>query len=356
MELILAVSLALIFFALAGGLWWSLRGLSQKLESSQVQGQSLQLMQTQLESLRGQVAEQLSRMSEQMAQSQDSIGQRLDNAAKVVGEVQKSLGGLGQATAQMMKLGETMNKEISSLQGVFQPPKMRGGIGEVLLANLLAEVLPREHYELQHSFKTRSVVDAVIRLPEGMVPVDAKFPLENFRKFMEEPEEKAKAAARREFTRDVRKHIDAISEKYILPDEGTLDFALMYIPAENVYYEVILRGDEGEKEIYQYSISKKVIPVSPNSFYAYLSALVRGFRGLKIAEKAQEILAGLDRLSGDFRRFEEDFSLVGKHLSDALKKFQDSEKRLTRFEDKLISLKEGAPSQASGQEQTLLPG
>lgn len=355
MEMIFAVSVVLLLLFLGGGLWWSLQRLSQKLEASQVQGQSLQMMQTQLESLRGQVSDQLSRINEQLVQSQDSIGQRLDNAAKVVGEVQKSLGGLGQATAQVVKLGETLNKEISSLQGVFQPPKMRGGIGEVLLSNLLAEVLPREHYELQYGFKTRSVVDAVIRLPEGMVPVDAKFPLENFRKFMEEPEEKAKAAARREFTRDVRKHIDAISEKYILPDEGTLDFALMYIPAENVYYEVILRGEEGEKEIYQYSISKKVIPVSPNSFYAYLSALVRGFRGLKIAEKAQEILAGLDRLSGDFRRFEEDFSLVGKHLSDALKKFQDSEKRLTRFEDKLLSLKEGSPA-VSGKEQTLLPG
>jgi DNA recombination protein RmuC len=122
-----------------------------------------------------------------------------------------------------------------------------------------------------------------------------------------------------------------------MPDEGTLDFALMYIPAENVYYEAVLRDEEGE--LFRHASERRVVPVSPNSFYAYLTALVRGFRGMKVAEQAQEILQSLDRLHGDLHRFSEDFSLAGRHLANAVKAFGEAEKRLTRFEDKLAGLR-----------------
>ena len=302
---------------------------------------ALTLLQQQLEALRGQLADQLSRVNEQMARSQETLGLRLDRASQVVGEVQRSLGALGQATSQVLDLGKQMNQELGNLQSVFKPPKMRGGIGEILLGSLLAEVLPREHYELQHQFRSGERVDAVIKLPEGKVPVDAKFPLENFRKFLDSKDEKEKTQYRREFLRDVKKHIQDIAQKYILPDEGTLDFALMYIPAENVYYELILKDSEGDKDLYQFAMERKVMPVSPNSFYAYLAALVRGFRGMRIARQAQEILEHLGRLHGDLKRFADDFVLVGDHLSKAQKKFGEAEKRLGRLEEKLLSFQEG---------------
>ena len=333
-----ALTIIAVVLALA-----SLGFIAWTLSRPKSQDPALGLIQQQMEGLRNQLAEQLSRVNDQLARSQETLGLRLDKAAQVVGEVQRSLGSLDKATSEVLGLGKQMNQELGNLKSVFQPPKMRGGIGEVMLGNLLAEVLPREHFELQYPFKNGEKVDAIIRLPEGLVPVDAKFPLENFQRFMEAKEEKVKSQYRKEFVRDVKKHIQDIAAKYILPDEGTLDFALMYIPAENVYYEIILRDEGGEKELYHYAIEKKVMPVSPNAFYAYLAALVRGFRGMKIAQKAQEIAQHLGRLSGDLRRFGEDFSLVGKHLNDAQKKYGDAEKRLTRLEEKLVSLQEGSP-------------
>ncbi|MEK7334983.1 MAG: DNA recombination protein RmuC, partial [Candidatus Binatota bacterium] len=190
-------------------------------------------------------------------------------------------------------------------------------------------------------------VDAVIRLKGGQVPIDAKFPLENFRK-MAGADAAEKKAARRRFIADCRRHIDAIADLYIKPSEGTLSFALMYIPAENVYYETIIKDDAGggDKSISQYALSKKVIPVSPNSFYAYLQAIVLGLKGMKIEERAKEIIQYLGRLEGDFSRFKEEFNLVGKHLGHAQSSFQSADKRLDQFGQKLLAAeaeKKGLP-------------
>jgi DNA recombination protein RmuC len=274
-------------------------------------------------------------MSTNLSQNTGTINQRLDNAARLYGELRDQLGQLSQANAQI----QAMVKDVSSLQDILRPPKLRGGMGEVLLENLLREILPPEHYEFQHRFRTGDIVDSVIRLKEGLVPVDAKFPLENFRRMLEAKTDEERKAARREFARNVKKHIDDIHEKYILTEEGTFPFALMYIPAENVYYETIIKGeeDDGEKALYAYATSKQVMPVSPNSFYAYLLTLAQGFRGLKIEERALEIINHLNRLKQELDRFTDDFRKVGMHLSNAQTRFGEAEKRLTRFEEKLIN-------------------
>jgi DNA recombination protein RmuC len=156
---------------------------------------------------------------------------------------------------------------------------------------------------------------------------------------LEGPTEEEKGRARRQFVADVKKHVDTIASKYILPDEGTYDFALMYIPAENVYYETIIKDDSlgGERNLSQYALSKKVIPVSPNSFYAYLQAIVLGLKGMKIEERAKEIIQYLSRLEGDFSRFREDFNVLGKHVGHAQSSFQSAEKRLDQFGQKLLA-------------------
>lgn len=340
-------SLAVVLLLVAAFLLWQ---VLRRLDDVSAQKTSLGLFQQQLEALRGEVQAQLSSVNSNVVQSQDALGRRLEEAARVVGEVRQSLGGLSQATDQILGLGRDMSRELVDLQQVFKPPKMRGGIGEILLGQLLADMLPAGSFELQREFKSGDKVDAVIRLPEGLVPVDAKFPLDNFRKLVEMPDGKERQAARREFIRDVKKHVDDIAKKYILPDEGTLDFALMYVPAENVYYEAVLRDEDGE--LYRHSMERRVVPVSPNSFYAYLAALVRGFRGLKVAEQAREILQSLDRLHGDLGRFTEDFALVGRHLANAHRAHGDAEKRLSRFEDRLGALRLGGGPEAS---RTLVP-
>jgi len=303
---------------------------------SQALEHNAQSIQQQLGQVLGHVNERLKENAEVLQLTQQSLGERLDNAARVVGSVQKSLGGLEEANRRIYEVG----KDIASLQEILRAPKLRGGLGEFFLEDLLAQVLPPEHFAIQHRFRSGEKVDAVIRLGASLVPVDAKFPLENFRRIAEgAPSEEDKARAKKQFVADVKKHIDAIATKYILPDEGTYDFALMYIPAENVYYETIIRDEAAaEKSLCHYAMSQRVIPVSPNSFYAYLQAIVLGLKGMKIEDRAREILQYLGRLQGDFGRFRDEFALLGKHVGHAQSSFQSAERRLEQFGQKLIAV------------------
>jgi DNA recombination protein RmuC len=178
-------------------------------------------------------------------------------------------------------------------------------------------------------------VDAVVKLGERLVPVDAKFSLENFQKMLDAQDEAGKTAYRKKFIQDVKNRIDEIAAKYILPAENTYDFALMYIPAENVYYEVIIKED-----LFSYGMSKKVVPVSPNTFYAYLQVICLGLKGLKVEENAKNILKSLSALNIDINKFKEDFDLLGSHLGNAGRKYEDSQKRLDRFQDKLSNIQD----------------
>ena len=304
------------------------------------------LFQQQIDSLRSQVSDSLSQnasllqkqlesVSVNLRSSSGDINTRLDHAAKLYAELRNQLGSLSQTNTQI----QAMVKDVATLQDILRPPKLRGGMGEVLLENLLREILPPEHYSFQHHFKTGAIVDAVIRFKEGIVPVDAKFPLENFRRMLEATSDEARRAARKDFARDIKKHIDDIHDKYLRTDEGTFPFALMYIPAENVYYETIIRGEEDdpEKALYSYATSKQVMPVSPNSFYAYLLTLAQGFRGLRIEERAYEILQHLTRLREELGNFEEDFRKVGMHIANAQARFTEADRRLNRFGEKLAA-------------------
>jgi len=308
---------------------------------------TVEVMQKQMEEIRGSITRLyadnqniLQKVNTDFTQTIQDLNKntnsRLDNAAKAIKDVYGRLGEVQQSTKQVNDVA----KDIASLQEILKAPKIRGGMGEFFLSDLLKQILPPSRYELQHRFKSREAVDAVILLKDGMVPVDSKFPLENFRKIVEADDEDAKLNARKQFIRDVKKHIDAIRQKYILPDEGTFDFALMYIPAENVYYEVIIKDEnlDEDKSVFKYAIDNKVIPVSPNSFYGYLQTILLGLRGMRIEEQAQEILQNIARLEGDFSRILEDFQKMGTHLKNLSGSYDSTEKRLSKFEDKLASL------------------
>jgi DNA recombination protein RmuC len=323
---------------------------------------ALNLMQKEVQSLRGQLTDamhksqetvnlQLNQVTQQLQKSAGDLNGRLDNAARVVQEVSKGLGGLSEATKKVFDVG----KDIASLQEILRSPKLRGGLGELFLGDLLSQIFPPAHYSLQHKFKSGEAVDAAIRLGNNLVPVDAKFPLENFKRVVETATEEERKSAKRKFMSDVKKHIDAIAGKYILPDEGTFDFALMYIPAENVYYEIIIKDEaiDSDKGLLNYAFTKRVIPVSPNSFYAYLQTILLGLKGLHIEDQAQDILKDLARLSGDFEKFKADFEVVGKHLTNTKSKYDDADKRLEKFGDRLQSLTDAGSGPAIDETKKL---
>jgi len=308
---------------------------------------SIDLIQKQMEEIRGAVTRLYSDnqtimqkvnadLTQTLQNVDKNVNARLDNAAKVIGDVKNQLGIVHEATKQVQEI----SKDISSLQDILRAPKLRGGLGELFLGDLLKQVLPPSNYQEQYRFKSGEKVDAVILLKESMVPIDSKFPLENFKRVVEAKDDASRLAAKKQFVRDVKKHIDDIKRKYILPDEGTFDFALMYVMAENVYYEVIIKDEDlsDEDSVFRYAIKNKVIPVSPNSFYGYLQTILFGLRGMRVEQQAQEILKNLARLEGDFERVMNDFTLMGKHLKDSLTKFEDTEKRMLKFNDKIDSL------------------
>ena len=279
----------------------------------------------------GQVNQRLDAMSQSLQNANSAISSSLGNATNIFGTVQESLGRLSVSNQQIMEI----SKDIASLQELLRSPKLRGQIGEIFLENLLAQVLPKEYFSMQYRFKTGDAVDAVIKLADRLVPVDAKFSLENFQKLSNTEDEAAKNAAKKRFIQDIKNRIDEISSKYILPQENTYDFALMYIPAENVYYEIIIK-----EELFPYCLDKKVIPVSPNTFYAYLQVICLGLKGLRVEENAKNILKNLSMLSNEINKFREDFELLGKHVVNAHSKYEDSQKRLDRFSDKLTNIQD----------------
>ncbi|KPJ65068.1 hypothetical protein AMJ44_11140 [candidate division WOR-1 bacterium DG_54_3] len=304
------------------------------------------LMQRQLSSLREQVRKSLENTDQ-------ILTRRFESTSKTVSEVQTNLARLEESNKRIYEVG----KDISSLQEILQAPKIRGGIGEFLLGDLLSQILPSRHFSLSYSFKSGERVDAVIHLGKRLVPVDSKFPLENFRRLLEADSDQDRKVYRRRFVSDVKLHIDTIARKYILPDEDTFPFALMYVPAENVYYETIVKEqkEEDEKSIIDHSMQKKVIPVSPNTFYLYLQTIILGLKGLEVEKNAQEIISALGRLRVDFDRFSRDFGIIRTHLRNATVSYDSADRKLQRFEDKLKSV-ESTPSDREDQKTSTLEG
>jgi len=239
--------------------------------------------------------EYLKTTNQRLEKQGESFNQRLDNAAKVISGVQRNIG-------EFSEIGRGMK----DLQQFLASPKLRGNIGEQVLKELLKQFLPQESFNLQYTFKSGEKVDAAIKTSAGIIPVDSKFPMENFRK-MQEDKTYAKT-----FESDVKKHIDDISRKYILTDEGTLDYALMYIPSEAVYYEIV-----NNQTLFDYAQSKRILPVSPTTFYAYIKAILMSFEGQKIEKQAQEILSSLRAIKKDYGKVEENLGTLQKHLVNA---------------------------------------
>lgn len=240
---------------------------------------------------------------------------------------------LGDLRATTMTVAEQA-KEFTSLQELLRAPKARGGLGEAMLEELLRQVLPPGAYSMQHRFKGGAVVDAVVRAGGRMVCLDSKFPLSNHRRMCEATDEIARAEAERAFAADIAKHIADISTRYILPDEGTLDFAVMYVPAEGVYGEV-LRLSHAKQPLFERAIEARVVPMSPLTLYGYLQTVLFGLKCLQISEDAEKIVDFCGSLRQDMLRFVEDYDVLGRHLTNAKGRYDDASRKLDRVRDRV---------------------
>lgn len=258
---------------------------------------------------------------------QENVHKSLRSNLETMANLQKQIGALQEASKQIKDMGT----DVRSLQQILASPKMRGQLGEWSLENLLANVLPTGTFELQYEFKDGKRVDALVKMPDYSVPIDAKFPLPGFEAMMAEEDKENRAKLRRGFLRDVVKHIDKIADLYIRPGEGTLDFAMMYIPAENVYYEIITKQPKDSQDVLEYALSKKVIPISPNVCYAYLMTIVMGLHGLQIEKQAAEIRQNLNGLKGKFDDFANTWGTMGKHFRNAQSQYQEGQVKLDKF-------------------------
>ena len=252
-------------------------------------------------------------------QSTKALNERLDNAARFISEVQKNIG-------EMSEIGHDM-KELSEF---LKSPKLRGNIGEQILKEILGQMLPKQSFHFQYAFKSGAIVDAAIKTVNGLVPVDAKFPMENFRKLTAGRDPEIRKTASKSFLSDVKKHLDAISKKYILTDEGTTDFALMYVPSEAVYYEIV-----NSPELFDYAQTKAVLPVSPMTFYAYLKTILMSLEGQRIETEAREILKIIRGIQKDYIEVQDNLGVLSKHLTNAYNQMHQVETRFMSLGQKV---------------------
>ncbi len=241
-------------------------------------------------------------MQQRLDSVSSGLNSRLDNAARVISDVNKELG-------QVQEIGRSMR----DLQQFLQSPKLRGNIGEQVLHDLLSQNFPRHYFEMQYKFRSGEVVDALLKTDNGYIGIDSKFPLVNFDALMKADSEELAAQYRKLFQRDVKKHIGDIAKKYILPEEGTVNFALMYIPSEAIYYEII----RDDVDLMAHAQQQKVLLVSPNSFYYFLRVIMIGMEGKKIEQQAQAILVALQGLQKDSDKFERELDILTTHLTNA---------------------------------------
>ncbi len=266
-------------------------------------------------------------LEKNLRDGQQHISSFLSNSQKTFGELKEQIGKLKSDSERMLQLGA----DVRSLQNILKAPKLRGQMGEFSLGSLLKQILPADGFVLQHTFSNGKIVDALIKLPDFAVSVDAKFPLPTFEQMNAAQDETEKSKLRRTFQNDVCRHIDKIAQQYILPAEGTLDFALMYIPAENVYYETIIKYENDRMDLLNYALDHKVIPVSPNLLYAYLMTIVMGLHGLQIEKEAAMIRKNLQKLTMGLSAFGGTWEVLGKHLRNAQGQYDEGQGKLSKF-------------------------
>lgn len=302
------------------------------IEVAAVRGSS-ESMDRRVEDLRRSVGERVASVEDRLVEAQRDV-------AGTLTEVHEKIGRVFQASEKIQELAGGMTR----LEDLLKPPKIRGNLGETFLEQTLREALPPDVWTMRHAFSDGTVVDAAVRVGPRIVPIDSKFPLENFRKGREAADEAERRRARRDFAGDVRKHVEAIRKKYIRPFDGTFDFALMYVPAEAVYCEIV--SDEDAPSLTDFAAERRVVLVSPSLLYVYLATVAIGLRGMELEKSAHEVLGRLAELEKQWEKVEGPFEILGTHLRNSHAKYEETARALERFGERLSTLAEREPQEA----------
>ncbi|GAB4414383.1 MAG: hypothetical protein Kow00106_09470 [Anaerolineae bacterium] len=282
--------------------------------------------------------------TEQMLQTDQSlvntlavVGSRTEQMLQIDQALNREIGIVREATGHILAIKE----EIARLQSLLQSTRQRGRLGEVLLEMLLRDALPASAYILQHQFANGTRADAVIRLDKACVAVDSKFPLSSYERLLNTTDGAERGQLTRQFARDVRKHIDDIAAKYIVPAEGTLDFALMFIPSEAVYYELVTHGDDehnGEKDLLTYAFEQRVFPVSPSTFYPYLLTIARGLRQLYVADNVRQTISEIAQMQQMLAQQARKWETARRQIDDARRNLGEVQAALDAVRDKILQI------------------
>lgn len=323
------------------------RRSEQQLAATRVEMQNS--LAAQLQSVTGQlnhvmqsVTQQLGQVRQELQTGVASSGQLATEAQREVSRQLKSstdaLVAMSQKVGEIQQTSRDLSQATQTLQSVLGGAKTRGSFGEVALETLLKDALPQAAYDTQHRFvSTGAIVDAVVFHGDRMLCIDSKFPLESYRRITEEVED-----ARKEFCVAVRKHADAIADKYILPHEHTFDYALMFVPSESIFYELLMSEDARHGRLDEYCRTRHVLPVSPNTFFAILSAIALSLKGQQLEENAKHLLAGMAGVTRQIEGFADAYEKLGGHLRNAQRTYEDADSKLTRARTSLEQVSQGA--------------
>ena len=321
------------------------------LQEGKKDDQALIMLQKQLFEIEKGLKTQDKSLNEQMNQSREtlthSLQQQFAASSKIIKEVVESTKSVSE---RLTKLDET-NKQVvgfaeqmKSLENILKNPKQRGILGEFFLENLLNGQLSPSQFKMQYGFKNGEVVDAAIFIRDKIIPVDAKFSLENYNRMMEEKSEEAREKMERKFKEDLKLRIDETS-KYVRPQEDTTDFAFMFIPADGVFYNLLSIRigtlEVNTHDLIEYAFSKRVILVSPMTFYAYLQTVMQGLKALKIEESAREIQKRVGDLGRHLNAYQDSMAKLGTHLSATVGSYHNASKEFGKIDKDVIKITEG---------------
>jgi len=327
MEIIFIVIIAVIVLAVAVFLAFLGMKNAEK-QSTQLHGLSL---------LQNQMNEITRTLDQKLGESNQLIQKQYGENIKIIGDVRDRVARVEEISRQSVNSFE----EIRKLQDILQNPKQRGVLGEYFLETVLKNVLPPGSYQMQYSFSNKVIVDAVVFVDKRIIPIDSKFSLENYNRILEARDATEKKRYEAAFINDLKTRIDETS-KYVKPEEGTMDFAFMFIPSEAVYYDLLINKvgavTDDTKNLIHYAGQKKVIVVSPTSFLAYLQTVLQGLKNQKISEQAKEIIKQVENLSRHLGSYEDYMQRLGKNLGTSVSMYNSAYKEFKKIDKDVVRI------------------
>lgn len=288
--------------------------------------------------------EMRSAVQTQFTESQRLLREINEQMSRSLVDVAKEQTKTNEATRQFMTIAE----QLGNLEKTLKHQKQRGNWGEASLELILQNTLAPGQYKMQHEFLNKEKVDAAIITKEGFIPVDAKFSLDNYNRIIQAVDDRQREELEEEFKKDLKKRIDETA-KYIRPEEGTLPFAFMYIPAEGIYYDLLVNEIGAVKvntrNLIDYAYNdKKVIIVSPTTFMAYLQSVLYGFKAFKIEEGAKEIRKRVDELGKHLKAYEDYMIKLGNTLGTTVNHYNAAYKELGKVDKDVMRITDGVVS------------